>query len=318
MKALSRYARKAGAPAKLVEQIATKAAPTTMAALLEHGFAWRSESLAEGTPKPLPLAFAVSFKARDSKRAKSSPLARLARTVSEASAGAFEGGPPMLPNDPAAIRDQVVQQAGDVTLPGLAEWAWRAGIVVVPMSGAGSSFSGAAWLIEERPVVVLNNSRTNVVSWLFDLAHEIGHQALRHPSERDVVDVDDPGKTEDEQEREATEFARALLVPDSDRLLEEIRELCVGHAREWQKEKFKWKAIEVAQRAGVNEAMLLTIAAYALTEIAEPVDRWGSAENHAALEGPARPHLQQSFAEHISTESMGEMDAALVEAVIFE
>lgn len=317
VKVLSKQARDSGAPAEVVNQIATKTPPARLAAMLAHAFAWRPESLLEGPPKPLPRQFAMSFKARDPEKARTSPLARLAQTVAEASAKACEIAVTPLSSNPAEIREGVVALGGEVSLMNLTKWAWNMGIVVVPMSGA-PSFSAAAWEVEERPVVVLNSSPKYVVYWLFDLAHEISHLALGHPGSNGVIDVDKPGMgPDDEQEQEANDFALDLLVPDSKALIAEIRKRCEG-SLEWQKKKFKWKAIEVAKEAGVPETLMLTVASYALTDVAEPVDRWGSTNNEAEKEGPARPDLQKEFADHIDLGALPEMDCALIEAVVLE
>jgi transcriptional regulator with XRE-family HTH domain/Zn-dependent peptidase ImmA (M78 family) len=318
MNAIRKNAEATGAPKELLEKIAEQAGPEGFPKLLSHGFGWEIEALLGGRPETPPLDIAVSFKARDRERAKHSPQARLAYAVSRIAAGFYEKPTKALADDPGLIREQIGAGEGSIALQALIEWAWEMGIMVVPTPGTKGVFSGAAWNVDGRPVAVLSSPQASPPFWLFDLAHEIGHLALGHPLDGGVVEVDKQGGAiDDAHEKEADRFALELLLPDREKLFAEIRKRCEG-SLEWQKRKFKWKVIEVAEEAGVDEALLATTAAAALTEIAEPVDRWGSAQNIAKEQGKGRQIAQAAFAKRIDLDALGELDAALLQVAVLE
>jgi transcriptional regulator with XRE-family HTH domain/Zn-dependent peptidase ImmA (M78 family) len=316
MKAVRLNAQKSGAPAAALKELASRLGPRRYARVIAHGFGWDVDGLLSGPPPARELQVAVSFKSRDPEKARSSPLVQLARTVSEASAAVYEASVEGLPVDPGEIRSELEAQGG-VTLESLTSWAWDRGVIVIPTPWS-QNFNGAAWYAGERPVVVLSSSQRSPAFWLFDLAHELGHIALGHPAAEGVVEIDKPGKEiDDRQEEEANRFALDLLVPESTRLFEEIRRRSAG-SLQFQKEKFKWKVIEVAREEGIDEAVLATTAASALIDVAEEVDRWGSAQNIAKEQGEAMPQMQAAFAERIDVDAMPELDAALVRVVVLE
>lgn len=316
MKAVRLNAQKSGAPSTALKELASRLGPRRFATVIAHGFGWDLDQLLSGPPESSELQVAVSFKARNPEKARSSPLVRLARTVSEASAPVYDVPIEKLPADPAGIR-ALLEKEGGVSLESLTRWAWDRGVVVIPTPW-GQNFSGAAWYVGSRPVVVLSSGQRWLAFWLFDLAHELGHIALGHTVEEGVVEIDKPGKeTDDQREDEANRFALELLVPESERLFEEIRRRSEG-SLEFQKQKFKWKVIDVAKEEGLDEAVLATTAASALTDIAEQVDRWGSAQNIAKEQGEAMPLMRTAFAERIDLDSMSELDAALTRVVVLE
>ena len=316
MKTVRLNAQKSGAPSAALKELASRLGPRRFAAVIAHGFGWDVEGLLVGPPESSELQVAVSFKSRDPEKARSSPLVRLARTVSEASAPAYDVPIETLPTDPAEIRELLVKEGG-VSLESLTRWAWDRGVVVIPTPWS-QNFSGAAWYVGSRPVVVLSSGQRWLAFWLFDLAHELGHIALGHTVDRGVVEIDKPGEeTDDQREEEANRFALELLVPESERLFEEIRRRCEG-SLEFQEQKFKWKVIDVAKEEGLDEAVLATTAASALIDIAEPVDRWGSAQNIAREQGEAMPLMRTAFAERVDLNSMSELDAALTRVVVLE
>jgi transcriptional regulator with XRE-family HTH domain len=316
MKKVRLNAQKSGAPSAALKDLASRLGPRRFATVIAHGFGWDVDGLLAGPPTSGNLGVAVSFKSRDPERARSSPLIRLARTVSEASAAVYEAPVERLPTDPGEIRAQLEVQGG-VKLEALTRWAWDRGVVVIPTPWS-QNFNGAAWYVGARPVVVLSSSQRSPAFWLFDLAHEIGHLALGHLASEGVVEIDKPGKEiNDRQEEEANRFALDLLVPDSARLFAEIRRRSAG-SLDFQKRNFKFKAIKVAEEEGLDPAVVATTAANALTDVAEEVDRWGSAQNIAKEQGEAMPIMQAAFAERIKVDSMPELDAALVRVVVLE
>jgi transcriptional regulator with XRE-family HTH domain/Zn-dependent peptidase ImmA (M78 family) len=317
IKEITKNAKATGTPGTVLERIAKRVEPEKFPALLAHGFGWKVDELLEGPPESPTLEMAVSFKARDRERAKSSPLARLAQAVSEIAAEAYETPTKALPQDPSLIREQINLGGDSIDLQGLVDWCWGMGVIVLPAPGTKGVFSGAAWNVGGRPVAVLSSTQASPVFWLFDLAHEVGHLALGHPQAKGVVDVDKPGGIDDEHEKAADRFALDLLLPTRENLFTEIRQRCEG-SLDWQKRKFKWKVIEVAEETGVDKALLATTAAAALTEIAEPIDRWGSAQNIAKEQGKGRRIVQATFARRIDLNNLEELDAALLQAVVLE
>jgi transcriptional regulator with XRE-family HTH domain/Zn-dependent peptidase ImmA (M78 family) len=307
-------ARNSGVPGEILTSMAARLDTDLFAEVLAHGFGWDPEVLLREAPRTEPVT-ALKFKALDLKRARSSPLSRLAFTVSEIAAGAYDGAPKDLPADPRTIRDQL---EGAVSLERLLQWAWDHGVLVVPTPGTKGAFEGAAWRAGGHQVAILSSAQAPVAFWLFDLAHELGHLALGHPEREGVVDGEKPGEAiDDEDEREANLFALDLLLPDREQLFAEIRRRCAGSLK-YQKLKFKWRVIEVAEENAVDVALLATTAASALTEIAEPIDRWGSAQNIAKDQGDARPLVRKAFSERIDLDSLDELDRALIEAVVLE
>jgi hypothetical protein len=182
----------------------------------------------------------------------------------------------------------------------------------------GRGFEAAAWYVKDRPVIVLNVSHDYLAYWFFALAHELGHIVLGHVAEQGLVDVDEPGlDKEDHQEKEANQFALDVLVPNSASLFARIRDRS-GPTLQQQKESFKWRAQDVAEEAGVDHTLLCLVAANALTDVAGPGDRWGSAINFAKDQEAARPVVQEEFKRHIDLEALDELDKALLEVVTLE
>jgi transcriptional regulator with XRE-family HTH domain len=307
-------ARKSGVPKEVLRSMAERLDVERFAEVLAHGFGWDAEVLLREAPRTEPVT-AINFKTKDLQRARSSPLSRLAFTVAQIASDAFEGKSKVLPKDPAAIRGEL---GGDVSLERLLRWSWDHGVLVVPMPGTKSVFEGAAMRQGDHRVAVLSSVQTPMAFWLFDLAHELGHLALGHGSEHGVVDGEKPGTIFDEKdEDEANRFASNLLIPGSESLVADIKGRCAGPLG-FQKRKFKWFAIDVAKENEVDPAVLLTTAAWALTDVAESVDRWGSAYNFAKEQGEAKPLVQTAFAERIDLESLDELDRALIEVVVLE
>ena len=164
---------------------------------------------------------------------------------------------------------------------------WDRGVAVIPLHGQGG-FCSAAWTVGESPAAVLKETRDLAVHWLFDLAHELGHIAHGHLDSGGVVDVDNlrPGESpggDDAQEHDANVFALQLLLGDYRSLLDEIRRESRGNYL-----RFKGAVATVARKRNVSTGLLGMVAAYELSDIGEPKDRWGSATNLARVEGDGR------------------------------
>jgi transcriptional regulator with XRE-family HTH domain/Zn-dependent peptidase ImmA (M78 family) len=311
-KAVIKSAEKAGVPREVVSSLLTAAPRNVVVRLIERAFGWHIDQLVAGQlPKP-PMPAGVAFKAtRKGKDPTNSPLVLLGRTIADivrnaaADSSKFQG----LPSMGRTVNMEARDETGQVTLVSLATWAWKMGVAVVPMAGRGD-FSAAVWNGSAPPVIVLKESRELAVYWLFDLAHEVAHLALGHVGQTGLVDVEPPtlrGDSRDSTEQAANAFALEILLPNHEDLLREVRREARGsHLR------FKGAVATVADAARVSPGMLGMIAAYALTEVGQDKDRWGSATNLARRDGPGRDQVQEVAQRFLSPKQLGPLDAVLI------
>jgi len=306
----------AGVDAKLAGRLAGAVERTKVALFLARAFDVSADALTAPQLAFPPPAVSMRFKGVSPKKPKDSPLVRLALVVSHLVRRTAATEYRLIPADPHAVRREVLDKDGKVTLGGLLEWAWERGVPVIPLSGSGG-FAAAAWMVAAAPVVVLKDARDIVSFWLFDLAHEIGHIARGHVNQDGIVDVDSPALTDDDQqEREANDFALELLVPNYRDLLAQVRARSQPE-RPKPELRFKGAVASVAREAGVSSGLLGLIAAYELTDVAEPKDRWGSAINLDKPLGSARATAQEVARSHLPLDSLDELDRTLLEAVVF-
>jgi transcriptional regulator with XRE-family HTH domain len=311
--ALSRLAKKAGAPDAVLRLIAGEVSRAQFAAALHRGFGWSSEELQGDKLATLKLAVPVFFKARGAEP-QDSPLLPLAHTISAISASVCEGPVGEVPEDPAELRSRIIPGGeGEITLDTLLTWVWATGILVTPMTGAGG-FSAAVWSVEQRPVIVLKEQRDMIAYWIFDLAHELAHIALGHLRRGGVVELTSPRtpNTSDPQERAATAYALDLLVPGHEGLVGAVRERSQANGPLL----FKGAVEQVARAAKLSPALLGVVASYELTDVARPQDRWGSTENLGKPGGSGRKVAERHFAGNIPLGGLKHLDAALIRALV--
>jgi len=310
VKEVRRRAVKAGAPRDIVERIAGAVRWREVPVALARAFGWDRDALLDAAAGPPRLAVRVRFKSASRDKRQESPLLPVARTVSELAAPLHRTPPRPLPRDPHALRRAILAEHGEMTLDALLASVWDAGVVVVPMIGRGG-FQAAVWEVADRPVIVLKESRDLPVYWLFDLAHEAGHLALGHVAAEGLVDVDAPTAPDagDQDERDANAYALDVLLPGHQQLLAEVREDAAGDYM-----RFKFAVQRVAARAGAAPELLGVVAAYEMTEVGEPKDRWGSAQN-LAPRGSGRATAERHFFERLPLDELAPLDAALVRAV---
>jgi transcriptional regulator with XRE-family HTH domain len=320
-KEYGRRARKAGVSPGTIQRFREHFSLAQMPGAFARAFCWDLEELKQGVPVTPELQVQVAFSTKSPETVRSSPMVRLARTISELAAQGFDGAVMELPGDAETVRREASGPNGDPTLGSLLEWAWDHGIVVVPMPGR--DFAGAAWYVGDRPVIVLNVRPEYVAYWRFVLAHEIGHLVRGHvlPGGSGLVDYLNPTSPLNHDDRptetEANDFALELLIPGRAALFTAVSDRS-GSTPDEQRRSFKWKARDVAEEHGLNVPGFVLAAAYALPEIARPQDRWGSAVNFAKEEGKGRPTVIDAFAQRIDLASLHEQDAALVQVVVFE
>jgi hypothetical protein len=310
-------AQAAGVPQPLATRLAAAVDDIRVPALFARAFKWSANQIVEGAPTNDPLSVAVQFKTRQTQLRKSTPLMQLALTVSEITQLARSEAPGEVPDLAATIRAAASDERGTVTLASLLEWSWRSRIPAIPLIGGGG-FAAAAWHLDNAPTVVVKDPRDSPSFWLFDLAHELGHLALGHVTAVGIVDVDEPGNvTNDVQEREASAFALDLLLPEHVQLLALVRQH-THPDRPRPELRFKGAVDWVAREANVAPGLLGFVAAYALTDVAEPKDRWGSATNLDKASGSARRQAQDIARAEIDLSALPELDRILIQVTVLE
>ncbi len=308
LKELGKEAEQFGVPREIIGRLGSVLGPQYLADLLGRVFGWDPRNVTKGVLSPAPATRAV-LKRRSSASGSSAGLIALAESLARRAALAYRGRPGRVPSDPQLIRDAMNAGKGDVTLEPLLHWCWENGVVVVPMAAKGG-FSAAAWMVGDQPVVVLKEAPDYWAYWVFALAHELGHLGLGHVVSDGVVDVDSVRESSgDDQEQQANGFALNILVPDHVSMLHEIRRRSAGPNAH---KDFKWRAKDAAKVRGYNQPLVLLVAAFGLSDVAESKDRWGSANNEAKDEAGARTLVAQQFARHVDLDQLDRLDSALV------
>lgn len=314
-KAVVKNAEAVGVPRQLMSTLLAAAPRKSLAQVVERAFGWKTDRLISGDIERHVAPAGVAFKATSGKDPNESPLVLLGQTIAEIArkasrADAYAG----LPTDGREVHLEACDQDGRVSLSSLTQWAWSRGVPVVPLAGRGG-FSAAVWNAGDEPVVVLKETRALAVYWLFDLAHECAHLALGHVDKAGLVDVDSPTPREsaDAMEQAANEFALEMLVPNHRELLMDVRREARGsHLR------FKGAVATVAAAANVNAGLLGMIAAYALTDVGQEKDRWGSATNLARADGPGRVSVQEVARKGLDLSKLNEVDGLIIRQLVLE
>jgi hypothetical protein len=155
------------------------------------------------------------------------PASRIASALVNAIVAATPRQAPLPALTAGQVRDEILASgAPRVDFDSLLSFAWRRGIPVIPLPNLPSGIKkmdAAALRIGERPAIVIAR-RNESKSWLsFILAHELGHILLNHvPVNGSIVEGSihdtaafDAESQLDGQEREANEFAHAVLGGDA-------------------------------------------------------------------------------------------------------
>lgn len=313
-KELRRAAPKMGVPVDLVDRLFSRTPRSLTRRIFSRALAWDLTSGDIVRASVADLASNMVFKALRAKGdPASSPLLHLANACAEVvlpvvRVSAFSPLPAA-----SVVRDEAADEHGVVTLRSLLQWTWDHGVVVLPIRAQGA-FCAAAWTIRDTPVVVLKDSRASAVFWLFDLAHELGHIAHGHTRGDGIVDVDQLGPDEatvDDQEREANAYALDLLLGNPEELIAWVRNESRGNYL-----RFKAAVATVARQTSVSSGLLGMVAAYELTDIGQPKDRWGSATNLAVPDGDGIVEVEAALRSRVDTRGLSEEDAALVSVAV--
>lgn len=157
---------------------------------------------------------------RGTEKQKLTPSAAICHRVAEIAVSSLDDAPNLdaAALDAAELRDRILEEHPFVTLESLVEACWRSGLPVVfieSLPKGAKRLDGMALEIEGRPVVILASQRKEPSWLLFHLAHEIGHVALGHLGEGDLLDVKIGGGSEEKEETEANDFANSLVYGES-------------------------------------------------------------------------------------------------------
>jgi transcriptional regulator with XRE-family HTH domain len=313
-KAIRKHAEKAGVSRDLIDRMARVCTRTELPQLLNRAFGWTMDALNAGTPTSPRLAGAV-FKTISSSDPNESPLLALAEAAAQIvgrNVGPCELG---TVGDAVDVRSELLNHVGEVTLASLVEWSWTRGVPVIPLHGKGG-FCAAVLSVDGTPSVVIKETRQQVAYWLFDLAHELGHIAHGHVHDADLVDIEAlrPGGSNDgsdTQEEQANQYALELLLGDASSLVRAVEQESQGSYL-----RFKGAVVTIARRARVNAGLLGLVAAYALDDLGEPKDRWGSANNLSTADGSGREIVRNVLASRLKAGTGSDIDRRLLAAAV--
>ena len=126
-----------------------------------------------------------------------------------------------LPANASQMRGEILGRDDPwVSFSNLIDYCWSIGIPVVHVTPLPKSKrpDGLALMVQGRPVIVLCKQGHFTAPMLFVLAHELGHIVLGHvPDDGVLIDEDLKTNVEDQEERDANQFAVELLNGDADR-----------------------------------------------------------------------------------------------------
>ncbi|MHB8695911.1 MAG: helix-turn-helix domain-containing protein [Solirubrobacteraceae bacterium] len=236
--------------------------PAAVLARVRNVFNWSPTDLAgPGAPRLLAAAAAGGrFKAQAPERRAALTYVMYAHKVAMlADRAAVRPDYKSLPSDPLVLREEILGGHGDVRFASVASYCWDRGIVIVPMADRGQ-FHGACWLIGGRPVIVLKQGLSYDSRWVFDLGHETCHVAKHlKPDASAIIEFDEIGVGDDDEEIEASQFAGALLLDDPNAMAQRVVDAAGGRGQ-----RLKSAVMKVAKEAGVDVGVLANYIAYRL------------------------------------------------------
>jgi transcriptional regulator with XRE-family HTH domain len=313
---MAKRLRALGIPVRIITQWRTALAdqPERIYAAAERVFGWSPAEIASGvalSPR-IPLAAAGRFKSQVNQRPELATYTFWAHWLAGVVDQAVERPPAEVPENPLAIREDILATRETVDFDGLLDWSWAHGIAVVPLQDPGE-FHGACWTFDGRAVIVLKQRTPARSRWAFDLAHELAHVA-RHLDQRTTwrVELWDPVSSEaagDDDEQEANDFAGALLLGDANGLAEELV------VRTQQRlPRLKQQVISLADERSVPVGSLANYMAYRLA--LEGENWWGTASNLQEGGSDAPFVARERLLAEADLGRITEDDAALVRAAL--
>lgn len=139
----------------------------------------------------------------------------LAKIITYANENTFMG----IPNNVEEIRSEILNIDDTINLNSLLNYCWRNGIAVAYFNKfpkRKTKFDGMIQLQSKKPVIILCVNYKESSKLAFVLAHELGHLALGHITEGELFEGKINSKDQDQEEKEANQFAVKLLLGDCD------------------------------------------------------------------------------------------------------
>ena len=224
---------------------------------------------------------------------------------------AITRAPVEMPENPYAIREDILERYGQLRFEELLTWCWEQGVVVLPLDDPGE-FHGAVWTIQGRAVVVLKQSTPWESRWTFDLGHELAHLA-RHVDEMSPSVVEsqeiDPVGSDDDDEQEASDFAGELLLGNPDQLARELAE-----RTEHSLPRLKQEVIRLAGEKDVEADALANYMAWRLSKEGE--DWWGAAAGLQDDSNRAFTLAREMLISRVDWTQLDNDDSALLKAAL--
>lgn len=235
------------------------------------------------------------------------PAVQVASRLAQLIALGMREAPPFqnLP-DALTIRDEIFSFSPSqlVNLETLLSYCWKRGIPVAHLSRFprhSKKIIGLAAVFENRPVIILA-SRRDALPWLtFDLAHELGHIALKHVSTgKYEVDLEIP--LEAKEEREANDFASRLLFG--------VENFQIGSKR-WLKAQVLAAECQRLQQTNHMDAGLLIV------NYGKTMGQWAAAESALKILGQntgAQKLIQKHFLKNFQNNDLPDSSLDFVTA----
>jgi transcriptional regulator with XRE-family HTH domain len=219
--------------------------------------------------------------------------------------------PVELPENPYAIREDILERHGRLRFEELLTWCWEQGVAVVPLNDPGE-FHGAVWTIEGRAVVVLKQNTPWESRWTFDLGHELAHLArhvgLKNPAVVESQEID-PVESDDDDEQEASDFAGELLLGRPDQLAHELAERA-----EHSLPRLKQEVIRLAEERDIEVDALANYMAWRLSKEGE--DWWGTAGGLQDDSNRAFALAREMLISRVDWTQLDDDDSALLKAAL--
>lgn len=224
---------------------------------------------------------------------------------------AIARAPVELPENPYAIREDILERYGQLRFEELLTWCWEQGVAVLPLNDPGE-FHGAVWTIQGRAVVVLKQSTPWESRWTFDLGHELAHLArhvgVESPSVVESQEID-PVESDDDDEQEASDFAGELLLGSPDQLAHELAE-----RTEHSLPRLKQEVIRLAGERDIEVDALANYMAWRLSK--EGDDWWGTAAGLQDDSNRAFVLAREMLISRVDWTQLDDDDSALLKAAL--
>lgn len=307
--------REVGLPPTVIDRLLERgrASAEQVTARIHRIFGWTADDLLGRGPLVLrPAALPLRFKATTTQAPEGAAYSQWALTIARIADDALDRDAADVPDNPLAIREQIVDAHGEVRFAQLLSWCWAHGVAVVPLDDPGG-FHGACVAAGGRPTIVLKQRTPSASRWAFDLAHELGHVARHLPADGAFVEAGEislraPG---DDDEQEANDFAGELLLGDPDALAEQLERDSGGNIR-WLKRAVR----DLTDRQRLDVGVLAGYLAYRLGLYG--TDWWATAATLQDTSIDAPLLAREALAAHLQLDRLDDTeDRRLLELAVF-